>query len=110
MPIHNTYRLGTIEMLDHDLEELEYPVALIEIKRLGEGWRVPTLQECSMLQELADLGVGGFAKHPLGIYYWTSQGNVPNPSYQRTWNFDSQESTYHHQHQDGIRVRPVRSI
>jgi len=84
--------MGKIEILDRDLPPMQYYSARKACKKLGPGWRILGVDEFRFLQELHDLGVGGFQSSEVDeTLYWTDNPGQEPGSY-HTWDFS--ESTF----------------
>ena len=82
-----TFKVGKLEMLAEDLDEMNFSQSEEACKALGPGWRLPTFEEYHLLQCLYELGVGEFDKR--GIY-WASTPTMTaraKDGYFKTWSF-----------------------
>lgn len=109
-PSMPTFKLGRIEVLAHDLEQMPFGIATLTVKGLGEGWRLPTLEETRLFQALSELGVGGFRPGS----HWTQLRNRVNPSFRAVWFPDNPDYPEHTAYADDqaadVWTRPVRTI
>jgi len=77
--------------------------AVEEVKKLGEGWRLPTKEEINLMYRHKD-EIGGFVEN----LYWSSTEYEANFAWIQNFNYgdqyyDSKDCTYYY-------VRAVRSI
>ena len=77
--------------------------AMEEVKKLGEGWRLPTKEELNLMYLHKDK-IGGFVEY----YYWSS--TELNANYAWTQNFDNGYQYSFNKNLTGYYVRAVRSI
>ena len=63
----STVKVGNLEVMTEDLEEMSWDDAKKACADLGDGWRLPTKDELNVLYENKD-EIGGFANN----YYWSS--------------------------------------
>ena len=105
-----TVQIGNLEMLAHDLEQMPFGIATITTAMLGEGWRLPTLEETQVFQSLSELGVGGFRSGS----HWTQLRNRSNPSLRAVWYPDNphypEHTAYADDQSSDVWTRPVRTI
>ena len=63
----STVKIGDLEVMTEDLEEMNWPAAKKACADIGDGWRLPTIDELNILYKNKDK-IGGFASG----YYWSS--------------------------------------
>jgi hypothetical protein len=64
-PIINLITIGNLEIMKNDLGEMNWPEAKEKVSKLGNGWRLPNIEELVILFENNEK-IGGFAT----LYYW----------------------------------------
>lgn len=64
-PITNTITFGNLEIMKNDLGLMNWPEAKEKVSKLGNGWRLPNIEELGILFENNEK-IGGFAT----LYYW----------------------------------------
>ena len=97
-------RIGDIEVAQNDFtEKMPWEDAKKACVELGEGWRLPTIEEAKKLYKFRDK-IGGFQKYS----YWTSTELASN----FIWNqgFTSGKSDYNFSMKGPLCVRAVRTI
>ena len=72
--ISSTIKIGNLEVMTEDLEEINWYDAMKACADFGDGWRLPTKDELNILYQNQDK-IGGFASHFAG-YYWSSTEGV----------------------------------
>ena len=105
---NSTVKIGNLEVQTKDLGEMLWQEAVEACAALGNGWRLPTKEELTILHQNKDK-IGGFAE---GNYYWSSTkhyGFAAEGSYQKTLNvfygLESDSNLWEHNY-----VRAVRSF
>ena len=108
-----TYIIGNIEVLASDPGKSKYWDAVKYCTDLGEGWRLPTINELeNLLQPMHDMEVCSFKSeleekaslfiHP---YYWSSEMDEKP----LCWSFKKRDNEYMPEYRS-FWFRPVRSI
>ena len=64
-PITNTITFSNLEIMKNDLGLMNWPEAKEKVSKLGNGWRLPNIEELGILFENNEK-IGGFAT----LYYW----------------------------------------
>ena len=65
---NSTVKIGNLEVMTKDLGEMNWYDAMKACADLGDGWRLPTIEELTILHQNKDK-IGGFANK----YYWSSK-------------------------------------
>jgi hypothetical protein len=94
-----TVKIGSLEIMTEDLGEMNWDYAAKACSNLGNGWRLPTLEELRILFENKDK-IGGFTENT----YWSSDehkgedgfaygkgfmfGEEPSEPYHKSFEFD----------------------
>ena len=68
----STVKVGNLEVMTEDLEEMSWDDAKKACADLGDGWRLPTKDELNVLYENKD-EIGGFAN---GLYWSYTEGDL----------------------------------
>jgi hypothetical protein len=90
--IGSTYDLGQFEVAENDFEDaMVWGDANDECKKLGEGWRLPTLSELNIMYQNKDK-IGHLTK---GVYWGCSSGYIGRGS------FDGVGFSYYKRFDDG---------
>lgn len=108
-----TFRAGNIEVLEKDLYDgtgLTWENSIYNMRKLGKGWRFPTVQEMEYINELSKRGVGLIWNDSL---YW-----VVDPKNSRPFQsfgyvleiYDEGTVTGTLDKEVEARIRPVRDI
>ena len=104
MEIEKSIEIENIQVATKDLEGVfTWDEAVEEVKKLGEGWRLPTKEEINLMYRHKD-EIGGFVEN----LYWSSTEYEANFAWIQNFNYgdqyyDSKDCTYYY-------VRAVRSI
>ena len=64
---YSTFKVGNLEVMKEDLGKMSWDDAIKTCAALGDGWRLPTIDELDILYENRDR-IGGFAS----ANYWSS--------------------------------------
>jgi hypothetical protein len=64
-PITNTITFGNLEIMKNDLGLMNWPEAKEKVSKLGNGWRLPNIEELGIIFENNEK-IGGFTT----LYYW----------------------------------------
>jgi hypothetical protein len=91
-PPFATIKIGNLEVMTEDLGEMNWEDAQSACEALGDGWRLPTIDEWNILYENKDK-IGGFALY----YYWSSteyDGREVEGDYGWVQEFDYEPDTY----------------
>ena len=63
------FRIGDIEVMHNDFVRYSnYKSSVQAVQDVGDGWRIPTIDELLYFSDLRKLGVGNFLKD----FYWSS--------------------------------------
>ena len=94
----------TFEISEKDFpERLDWEKAKIQIKKLGDGWRLPTIDELETIYD--------FRYDILGLdrsdWYWSSTGNGRSTSF--CFDFKNGEREAIYKEGKGL-IRPVRNV
>jgi predicted RNA-binding Zn-ribbon protein involved in translation (DUF1610 family) len=99
-----TVKIGTLEVMTKDLGRMPAIEATKACVAIGEGWRLPTRDELTILFEHRS-EIGGFSKE----WYWSSTRYAATSAWVRSFS-DGQEDSDHAGHGGGAScVRAVRS-
>ena len=107
---------GSLGVHPHDCPTLmTFNEAEKTVAFLGEGWRIPTLEELRILYNNKD-NIGGFktAANPSGSdcpdWYWSSTEIRDYPSYVHTVRFSDGLESWNHKDYTRLSCRPVRLV
>ena len=70
-------KIGKLEIAENDFpKEMKWPVCIESCDNLGDGWRLPTIEELQIMYENKEK-IGGFQTkegqdQPSSCYYWSS--------------------------------------
>lgn len=73
-----------IEIFDRDLIKMKWVKALDHAIRIGDGWRLPTIEEMCIIKSIKDIGaIGNFPNYQgyIDYYYWTSKEAETSANY-----------------------------
>lgn len=104
-----------IEVYPHDLPRtMTYLDAVKEIEKLGDGWRIPTIEELRKMYKIKDV-IGGFCTDDRGGsvspgWYWSSTEDRDYPSYVHVVRFSEGGESWGHKNDHRLSVRPVRLV
>jgi hypothetical protein len=90
------------EVYPEDLGKYTWNYAKIVCAELGDGWRLPTREELSLMY-LNKNEIGGFA----AAYYWSSSESTSSLAWNQFFNYGNQ---YHSNKNYTYYVRAVRSL
>jgi hypothetical protein len=68
-------RIGNLEVMNKDLGEMNWDDAMKEVAELGDGWRLPTKEECLNILEPNESKLLNLKTSK--CYYWTSSEGGP---------------------------------
>lgn len=92
------------EISEADLsEKLDWEKAKIQIKKLGDGWRIPTIDELEAIY-LDRWEITGLDTHH---WYWSSSGNGSSTSF--CIDFKDGKRKAYYKEGKGL-IRPVRNV
>lgn len=102
------------EVYPHDLPKLmTYLEADKAVKELGDGWRIPTLEELRLMYKNKDK-IGGFCTEDYGSdypdWYWSSSENRVNSSHVHGVRFSDGDEYWGPKDDDRLSCRPVRLV
>jgi hypothetical protein len=72
-----TIKIGNLEVMTEDLGQMLWDDAKKACTDLGDGWRLPILDELKILRENMDK-IGGFFANPNTTRYWSSTEEEDN--------------------------------
>jgi len=111
-----------IEIYNKDFVSMKWNKALDMALRLGNGWRLPTIEEMGIVRSIRDVGgIGNFPRYKEfdDYYYWTSrEGETLNSrttladgSVAYAYFFDIGDGKFSHNKKSyELRVRYVRDL
>lgn len=104
-----------IEVYPHDLPEtMTYLNTVKAVEKLGDGWRIPTLEELRLMYKNKD-EIGGFCtsgRSGSGYpdWYWSSTENRDDSSYVHDVRFSDGDEDWNRKDYYRLSCRPVRLV
>lgn len=104
-----------LEIYPHDLPKtMTYVDAVKAVEKIGDGWRIPALEELRLMYKNKD-AIGGFTtKSSSGsvypVWYWSSTENRDYPSCVHGVRFSGGNESWNHKDNLRLSVRPVRLV
>jgi uncharacterized protein (TIGR02145 family) len=106
--IGNSIRIGNLEIAENDFEsEMDFKEALEASSRLGDGWRLPTLDELKIIDDNKDKIRG--LKYDKN-YYWSSNTTNLGEAKVYYYSFNYHGKIGYRDRYSHPCVRPVRSL
>jgi len=103
------------EVYPHDLPQtMTYLDAVKAVAAIGDGWRIPTLEELRVMYKNKD-NIGGFCTNASSgsdypDWYWSSTENRDNSSYVHGVRFSDGNELWYHKDNGRLSCRPVRLV
>lgn len=102
-----------LEVYHKDIGVMKYIDAVKEVEKLGDGWRIPTLEELRIMYNNKDK-ISGLCFKDSGSgfpdWYWSSTENRNNPSSVHGVRFSDGYESWNHKDIFRLSCRPVRLV
>ncbi len=103
-----TVKIDSLEVMTEDLGKITWKEAKAAVENLGDGWRLPTIQELQFMYDKRD-EIGGFKFKASDIWYWSSKEDY-TIGLAWAFYFTTYGKAYTYQKSNEAYVRAVRDL